>query len=78
MDGSQYSKEATRWLSYIVGVVDREWGDFLHIKPVDVLLKETKQGEVQGGQSGLLALKTKQKIIFNMIITHKSENVRVR
>lgn len=50
---------ATRWLPYIVGVVDGEWGYFLHIEPVDVLLEQTKQGKVQGSQPGLLALENK-------------------
>ena len=51
--------KATRWLPYIVGVVDGEWGYFLHIQSVDILLEQTKQGKVQGGQPGLLALKNK-------------------
>lgn len=50
---------ATRCLPYIVGVVDGEWGYFLHIQPVDVLLEQTKQGKVQGSQPGLLALENK-------------------
>lgn len=54
-----YSKEATRWLPYIVGVIDGERGDFLHIQPVDILLEQTKQGQVEGGQPGLLALENK-------------------
>ena len=57
-----WTKVATRWLSYIVdGVVDGERGYFLHIQPVHVLLKQTEQGEVQGGQSGLLALTKSRK-----------------
>lgn len=50
---------ATRWLPYIVGVVDGEWGYLLHIEPVDVLLEQSKQGKVQGSQPGLLALENK-------------------
>lgn len=50
---------ATRWLPYIVGVVDGERGYLLHIQPVDVLLEQTKQGQVQRCQPGLLALKNK-------------------
>lgn len=55
----KYSNQATRWHPYIVGVVGDEWGNFLHIQSVDVLLEQTKQGQVQGGQPGLLALKNK-------------------
>lgn len=55
----QCQKEATRRRPYIVGVVDGEWRYFLHIQPVDVLLEQTKQGKVQGGQPGLLALQNK-------------------
>lgn len=54
-----YSKAATRWLPYIVGVVDGKWGHFLHIQPVDIFLEQTKQGQVQRGQPGLLALENK-------------------
>lgn len=43
----------------MVGVVDGERGYFFHIQPVDILLEQTKQGQVQRGQSGLLALKNK-------------------
>lgn len=38
-------------------MVDGERGHFLHIQPVDILLEQTKQGKVQRGQPGLLALK---------------------
>lgn len=43
----------------MVGVVNGEGGNFFHIQPVDILLEETKQGQVQRGQPGLLALKNK-------------------
>lgn len=45
----------TRWQSYIVGMVD-ERRDLLHIEPVHVLLEKPKEGQVQSGQPGLLAL----------------------
>lgn len=31
-------------------------GRLLSVEPVDVLLQQTEQGEVEGGESGLLAL----------------------
>lgn len=40
----------------MAGVVDGEWGHFLHVEPVDVLLKEAEQRQVQRGHPGLLAL----------------------
>lgn len=48
---------ATRWRSYIVGLVDRKRRNFFHIQSVDVLLKEPKQGKVESGQPCLLTLK---------------------
>lgn len=33
----------------MAGVVDGEGGHFLHIEPVDVLLKEAEQWQVQRG-----------------------------
>lgn len=40
----------------MVGVVDDEGGHLLHVEPVDVLLKEAEERQVEGGQPGLLAL----------------------
>lgn len=43
----------TRCRAYIVVA---EEGRLLSVEPVDVLLEQTKQGEVEGGEPGLLAL----------------------
>lgn len=62
--------KATRWLPYIVGVVDGEWGYFPHIEPVDVLLEQSKQGKVQGSQPCLLALENKRITQQNISRSH--------
>lgn len=43
----------TRCQAYIVVA---EGGGLLNVKSVDILLEQTKQREVEGGESGLLAL----------------------
>lgn len=40
----------------MAGVVDREGGNLLDVEPVDVLLEEAEQRQVQRGEPGLLAL----------------------
>ena len=40
-------------------MVDAERGYFLHVEPVDILLEQAEQGQVERCQSGLLALKYK-------------------
>lgn len=47
--GLQLNRRATRWQPYMVGVVDGEGRHFFHVQPVDILLEQTKQGQVQRG-----------------------------
>lgn len=44
----------TRCQAYIVVA---EWGGLLNVQSVDILLEQAKQREIEGGESGLLALK---------------------
>ena len=42
--------------SYVSRVVGCEGGDLLDVEPVDVVLEQAKQRQVEGGQPGLLTL----------------------
>lgn len=62
----------------MVGVVDSEGGYFFYIQSVDILLEQTKQGQVQRGQPGLLALKNKLICQKNFTHTHTHTGTAVQ